>query len=134
MVTIKRVDVVSAMKVGALFNALTVTVFGVLFFACNSLFFSSLSASLNQLNAQTGGSAFNSTAFATASLAGCLIGYVIAIIVAAVTGAIFGALYAFFYNVISNWAGGLQVEISNLNLVESGDKPKRLDAGEEFKF
>ena len=56
MVTIKRVDILSAMKIGALFNALTVTVFGVLFFACNSLIVSTLTTSLNQLNAETVGS------------------------------------------------------------------------------
>jgi len=133
MVTIKRVDVVSAMKVGALFNALTVTVFGLLFFACNSLVFSGINASLGQLTTQSGGNVFNSTAFATASLATCLIGYVILIVVAALSGAVVGALYAFFYNVISNWAGGLRVELDMLT-VESPDKPKRLDAGEEFKF
>ena len=134
MVTIKRVDVLSAMKIGALFNALTVTVFGVLFFACNSLFVSSMTASLNQLNAQTGGTNnFNSSALATASLATCLIGYVIAIVVAAISGAIIGALYAFFYNVISNWAGGIRVELDMVAL-ESGDKPKKFDAGDEFRF
>ncbi len=134
MVTIKRVDIMSAMKVGALFNALTVTVFGVLFFACNSLFISSMTATLNQLNAQSGGqSGFNSSAFATATLASCVIGYVIAVVVAAVSGAIIGALYAFFYNVISNWAGGLRIELDVTSL-EALDKPKRLDTGEEFKF
>src|SRR5262245_50332132 len=134
MVTIKRVDIVSAMKVGALFNALTVTVFGLIFFACNSFFFSSLNAQLSQLNAQTGGSSgFNNSAFATASLAGCLVSYVIAVLVAAISGAILGALYAFFYNVISNWAGGIRVEIDSLAL-QPGDKSKRLDTGEEFKF
>ncbi|MEO8613049.1 MAG: DUF3566 domain-containing protein, partial [Chloroflexota bacterium] len=133
MVTIKRVDILSAMKVGALLNAVTVTVFGVLFFACNSLFVSTLTASLNQLNAQTGGSGgsngFNGSAFATASLAGCLISYVIAIVVAAIAGAIMGALYSFFYNVISNWAGGIRVELDMVAL-ESGDKPKKFDAGD----
>jgi hypothetical protein len=134
MVTIKRVDIMSAMKVGALFNALTVTVFGILFFACNSLFVSSMTASLAQLNAQTGGqSGFNSTALATASLAGCLIGYIIIIVVAVLSGAIVGALYAFFYNVISNWAGGLRIELDMASF-EAMDKPKRLDADEEFKF
>jgi hypothetical protein len=137
MVTIKRVDVLSAMKIGALLNAVTVTVFGVFFLACNSLVFSSLNASLNQLNAQTGGSSgtsgFNSSAFATASLAGCLISYVIAIVVAAIAGAIMGALYAFFYNVISNWAGGIRVELDMASL-DAGDKPKKLDAGDEFRF
>src|SRR5689334_6849720 len=136
MVTIKRVDILSAMKIGALFNALTVTVFGVFFFACNSLIMSSLTASLNQLNAQTGGASgsnFNSSALATASLAGCLISYVIAIVVAAIAGAIMGALYAFFYNVISNWAGGIRVELDMVGL-ESGDKPKKFDAGDEFRF
>ena len=134
MVIIKRVDVLSAMKIGALLNAVTVTVFGVFFLACNSLIYSSINASLRQLSAQTGGSNnFNSSAFATASLAGCLITYVIAIVVAAISGAIMGALYAFFYNVISNWAGGIRVELDMVAL-ESGDKPKKFDAGDEFRF
>jgi transmembrane protein DUF3566 len=137
MVTIKRVDVLSAMKIGALLNALTVTVLGVFFFACNSLIMSSLTASLNQLNAQAGGSGgsnnFNSSALATASLAGCLISYAIAIVVAAIAGAIMGALYAFFYNVISNWAGGIRIELDMVAL-QSGDKPKKFDAGDEFRF
>jgi hypothetical protein len=137
MVTIKRVDVLSAMKIGALLNALTVTVFGVLLFACNSLFISSMTATLNQLNAQTSGSSgsnnFNASTFATASLAGCLITYVIAIVVAAIAGAIMGALYSFFYNVISNWAGGIRVELDMVAL-ESGEKPKKFDTGDEFKF
>jgi hypothetical protein len=133
MVTIKRVDVLSAMKIGALFNALTVTVVGVFFFACNSLIFSALNTSMSQFSAQTGASGFNSSAFATASLAGCVITYVIAIVVAAISGAIMGALYAFFYNIISNWAGGLQVELGTLTL-ESGEKPKKFDTGDEYKF
>lgn len=135
MVTIKRVDVLSAMKIGALLNAVTVTVFGVFFLACNSLIYSSINASLSQLSAQAGGgsSGFNSSALATASLAGCLITYVIAIVVAAISGAIMGALYAFFYNVISNWAGGIRVELDMVGL-ESGDKPKKFDAGDEFRF
>jgi hypothetical protein len=137
MVTIKRVDVLSAMKIGALFNALTVTVFGVFFLACNSLAFSAMNASLQGLSNQAGGSSgtssFNSSAFATASLATCLIGYIIAIVVAAISGAIIGAMYAFFYNVISNWAGGIRVELDMVAL-ESGDKPKKFDAGDEFRF
>jgi hypothetical protein len=131
MVTIKRVDILSAMKVGALFNALTVTVFGLIFFACNSLFISSLNTTLSQL--PSSGSSFNSSALAISSLAGCLVGYVILVLVAAISGAILGALYAFFYNVISNWAGGIRVELDTLAL-QPGDKPKRFDAGDEFKF
>jgi hypothetical protein len=49
------------------------------------------------------------------------------------SGAIVGALYAFFYNVISNWAGGLRIELDMASF-EAMDKPKRLDADEEFKF
>ncbi|MBZ0286798.1 MAG: DUF3566 domain-containing protein [Anaerolineae bacterium] len=133
MVTIKRVDILSAMKIGALFNALTVTVFGIFFFACNSLAFSAINTSMSQFSAQTGASGFNSSALATASLAGCLITYVIAIVVTGISGAILGAMYAFFYNVISNWAGGLQVELGTLTL-ESGEKTKKLDSGDEFRF
>jgi hypothetical protein len=133
MVTIKRVDVLSAMKVGALLNALTVTVFGVLFFACNTLFISSLNTLISQSASQAGQSGFNSNVFTTASLAGCLVGYVILVVAAAISGAIMGALYAFFYNVISNWAGGLQIELGTLAL-ETVEKPKKFDDGDEFRF
>jgi hypothetical protein len=83
MVTIKRVDIVSAMKVGALLNALVVTVVSVLFFACNSLFFGSMAASISSLNAQAGGSPINTSSFAVASLTGCLVSYLILVVVTA---------------------------------------------------
>lgn len=133
MVTIKRVDVLSAMKVGALLNAVTVTVISVLFFACNSFAFSAINTSISQLNAQTGGSGgFNSSAFATASLAGCLISYVILIVAATIIGAIMGAMYAFFYNIISNWTGGIRVELDTPSLQMS--EKRKLESGDEFRF
>jgi hypothetical protein len=133
MVTIKRVDILSAMKVAALLNALVVTVVGVLFFACNSLIVGSLNASISGLSAQTGGGTFNPSSFAMASLAGCLASYVIMVLAAAVSGAIFGALYAFFYNVISNWAGGLRVELVH-DQVLIPEKAKRPTDEDEFRF
>jgi hypothetical protein len=140
MVTIKRVDIVSAMKVGALLNALVVTVVSVLFFACNSLFFGSMAASISSLNAQAGGSPINTSSFAVASLTGCLVSYLILVVVAALSGAVLGLLYAFFYNVISNWAGGLRVELAPDQLgtlpiaYPELDKPKRSDSEDEFRF
>lgn len=132
MFTIKRVDIVSAMKVGGLLSALVVTVGGVLLFACNSLFVGSLSASISSLNAQTSGTPFNTSSFAVASLAGCLATYVVMVVAATLAGAIVGALYAFFYNIISNWTGGLRVElVMDQAMLE---KAKRPDDGDEFRF
>ncbi len=128
MVTIKRVDVTSAMKVGALLNALGFTVFGIIFLLLQSWLISTITSSVSTSG---GGGSFNSSAFAVAGLAGCLITYVIGIVFSALAGAIIGAVYAFFYNLIANWAGGLRIE---LDVPPQLEKPKRLDPGDEFRF
>jgi uncharacterized membrane protein YdjX (TVP38/TMEM64 family) len=132
MYTIKRVDVVSAMKVGALFNALLFTVVGVLFFAFNSLFIGSLTSSLSTLGTQSSGS-FNPQSFMMASVASCLVFYLMGIVFSALTGALMGALYAFFYNVISNWTGGLRVELAQDQVVMV-EKTKHASDDTEFRF
>ncbi len=132
MVTIKRVDVVSAMKIAALINALTFTVFGLFFLALNSLIFSSISSSVTTFGGQTSTS-FNPSTFAAAGLATCLVIYVIGGIAAALVGAIVGALYAFFYNLIANWTGGLRVELASDQVVMV-EKRKVLGSDDEFQF
>jgi hypothetical protein len=132
MVTIKRVDITSAMKVAALINALSFTVLGILFFALNSLLIGSITTSISTFGNQSS-TAFNPSAFAAAGLATCGIGYLIGVVFAALFGAIIGALYAFFYNVIANWAGGLRIEIVSDQPVMT-EKRKYPGNEDEFRF
>ncbi len=111
MVTIKRIGVSSAMKVGALVYALSFAVFGLFILAFQSLAVSAVSNAI----ARQGGQ--NSPAVGNGVLAGGLavfcIFYVGGIIFALIAGGIGGALLAIFYNLVSNWVGGLEVQLSS---------------------
>lgn len=122
MVTIKRIDVASAMKIGALMYALNFTVFGLLWLAFQSVIlngFASAISSSATVNGQPVPTNLGS-GFAVANLACCAGFYVVGVISAAIGGGIFGAVTAFFYNLIANWVGGLRVQTDSLE-----EKPKR---------
>ena len=114
MITVKRIDAVSAMRVGAFVYALMFTVFAVLWALFQSLILSGLSSLANGVPYPSGGipqTSFNAGSLATAGLAGCACGYLVGVICAAIGGGIFGLLVAFTYNLVSNWFGGLRVHI-----------------------
>jgi transmembrane protein DUF3566 len=119
MVTIKRISVSSAMKIGALLNALLFTVFGILFLLLQSLLLNALNTAISQ-SPSLRGSSPNSLLVAGGLAAFCVF-YLVGVVFAAITGGIGGAVGAFFYNLIANWVGGLEVELS-ANTIE---KPKR---------
>jgi Transmembrane domain of unknown function (DUF3566) len=118
MVTIKRIGVGSAMKVGALLYALLFTVFGFIILGLQSLTLNALTSALNQQGSSSG---ISSGGLMAGGLAAFCIFYVLGVIFAAIGGGIGGAVTAFLYNLVANWVGGLQVELSSL----SADKPKR---------
>ncbi len=120
MVTIKRISVSSAMKIGALLYALTFTVFGIFFFALQSLFLNAISTSISQSASQSGAQ-FSSNGLMAGGLAAFCIFYIGGVIFAAISGGIGGAVMAFLYNLISNWVGGLEIELSSMGV----EKPKR---------
>jgi hypothetical protein len=110
MVTIRKIDAVSAMKVGALLYALNFTVFGLLWLAFQNLLLSGLASISTSTGSFSGSSAsFNTSGLLFANLACCMGFYVGGVIAAAIGGAITGAVTAFFYNLIANWVGGLRV-------------------------
>jgi hypothetical protein len=114
MVTVKRIDAVSAMRVGALVYAILFTLFAVLWALFQSLILSGLSSLANSASYSVSGipqTGFNASSLATAGLAGCACGYLVGVIGAAIGGGIFGLLVAFSYNLVSNWFGGLRVRI-----------------------
>ncbi|MBZ0284391.1 MAG: DUF3566 domain-containing protein [Anaerolineae bacterium] len=123
MITIKRIDVGSAMRVAALLYALNFTVFGVLILGLQSAFINSISSATN--NMTVNGQQVDFGAFAFTNLLCCGAFYLFGVVASAIAGGIFGAVTAFLYNLIANWVGGLRVE---LETSEGAEKAKR-DAG-----
>lgn len=114
MVTVKRIEAVSAMRVGALVYAIVFTVFALLWALFQSLILSGLSSLANSAQLTVNGvpqSTINGSALATAGLAGCACGYLVGVVSAAIGGGIMGLLVAFSYNLVANWFGGLRVRI-----------------------
>ena len=114
MVTVKRIDAVSAMRVGALIYAVMFTLFAVLWALFQSLILSGLSSLANSAYITSNGQqiqGFNTSSLATAGLAGCACGYLVGVVSAAIGGGIMGLLVAFSYNLVANWFGGLRVRI-----------------------
>jgi len=124
MITIKRIDVASAMKVAALLYALNFTVFGVLILGLQSAFINSLTNATSNMTVN-GQQVDFAGAFAFTNLLCCGAFYLFGVVASAIAGGIFGAVTAFLYNLIANWVGGLQVQ---LETGESAEKAKR-DAG-----
>ncbi len=120
MVTVKRIDAVSAMRVGALVYAILFTVLAVLVALFQSLILSGLSSLANSSSFTVNGAPanFNGGSLAAAGLATCGCGYLIGVIGAVIAGGIFGLLVAFSYNLVANWFGGLRVRIEADEVLE----------------
>jgi hypothetical protein len=108
--TLKRIDIGSAFRVGAILYGLLFAVFGLIFVLLNSLFFSALTNLARSNNFNTP-NAPNATAFLGAGVLGLLCFYGVGIVAAAIIGGIQLAIVAFFYNLTANWVGGLKVEL-----------------------
>lgn len=108
MVTIKKISIGSAFRVGAVISVIFWAVFGLLFFALPGLLFSSLTTST-----------FSSTPelreFGMMGGAGLLVTYLCAIPFYAIAGGLAGALYALVYNITSGMVGGIEVELDDLS-------------------
>lgn len=118
MVTIKRIDPTSALKVGALLQALLFAIFGLFFFILPTLLLSSISPTITTSSGSTNIPSGN---FAGFGLAFICIFYGVGVLASAISGALVGLVSAFLYNITANWVGGLQVELSD----DSLEKPKR---------
>lgn len=119
MVVIKRIDVVSAMKVGALLSGLMFVVFGLLLLLLQSAMLSAFSSAFTQ----AGGSGFSSGNLMAAGLVGFCAFYVFGVIASVISGAISGAVGAFAYNLVANWVGGLRVQLARE--ADDSEKAKR---------
>ena len=109
--TIKKINVGSAFRVGAIVSGLLYTVIGLLLSVMPFLFLSMFSNSFvytndPQLNELIG---FAGTAGALSLICAYLVG----IVFAAIIGGIGFALTAWFYNLASRWVGGIEIELQN---------------------
>lgn len=108
MVTIKKISIGSAFRVGAVISVIFWAVFGLLFFALPGMLFSSLTTS-----------SFSGTPelqeFGMIGGMGLLVTYVCAIPFYAIVGGLAGALYALVYNVTAGMVGGIEVELDDLS-------------------
>lgn len=124
MVTIKRVDLTSAMKVGALVYAMIFTIFGLVWALLQSVFLAGLNglvgSSVTTVNGQQ--VPIDLSGLATAGLAGCGCIYLVGVVSAAFGGAIFGLVTAFCYNLTANWFGGLRLSLQRDGEVEKAKR------------
>ncbi len=118
MVVIKRIDAVSAMKVGALLSGLLFAVFGLLILLMQSVMLSAFSSAFNQP-----GTGLSSGNLMAAGLFGFCAFYVFGLVASVIMGAIYGAVGAFAYNLVANWVGGLRVQLARE--ADSMEKAKR---------
>lgn len=125
MVTLTRIDLTSAIKIGALLSAALYTLASLLGLGLQSVFFSLFDA-LNVVTVIGPGGTVSTlpTSSALAGLglaAGCFL-YFIGLFFVLIGGALGGLATAFCYNLIASWFGGLRIVIDP---PPSADKSKR---------
>lgn len=102
--TIRRINVMSALKIGAIATTLIWAVLG-LVFVLFSICFSGLAASTSSYYGNTGG------VFA-GGVVGAIFVYIIGLVLYGIIGAVVSALYAWIYNLTAGWVGGLEIELT----------------------
>jgi hypothetical protein len=117
VVTIKKINVASAFRVGALVFALLWGVLGLFFVLLSALVPSNAS-----FGREFGASAQDVTFISLCSVYAC------GIPMYGTIGGITGALWAFFYNIVARWVGGIEltlerkVMVTDQQLISMGDR------------
>lgn len=128
MITIKRVGLNSAFKIGAIIGLITSVITGLLFVGLQAFLVSTM---VGVASISTGSDALTMdptnravldamTAFGAAGL--CIF-YVSYIVFSTITGGIAGLLWGFAYNLAARWVGGLEVELDG----EPGKRKHNID-------
>lgn len=119
MMTIKRINVGSAAKVGAVVTMVTSAIMGLFVFGLQALFFSSMASLIS--SSSPGFQTSEAQAFGALSLGILCMIYVIYVVLAGIAGGIGGLISAVAYNITAGWIGGLEMEIEG----DFGGKAKR---------
>lgn len=118
MITIKRINIGSAFRVGALVSLVIALITGLLVVLLQSLFATAIIGLLSYDNGfQTSRGPDIFTAF---SLATACIFYLVYVVFAGIFGGIGGVITAVAYNLVSGWVGGLEVELDGLGKGKRG--------------
>jgi hypothetical protein len=112
--TLKRIDIGSAFRVGAILYGLLFALFGLIFVLFNSLFFSAITNMARSSNFDAPNTP-NASAFLGAGILGLLCFYGVGIVAAAIFGGIQIAIFAACYNLTARWVGGVRVELQTDN-------------------
>ncbi len=123
MIAIKRIDIASAFRVGALVSGLLALVMLAIF----ALFQATIISSLVSFSTSMGGQPMPSSASSflnAASVASLCVFYGCGVIIQTIIGGIVAALAAFFYNIVAKQFGGLQVELDG-PMFERIEQPKQ---------
>lgn len=119
MVTIKRITLSSAFRVGAMIGLITAVIIGLLLVGMQALFFSafanlaSLSSTAYDPNFNASGltSADMMTAFSVMGLVGSCVFYISYVVFSTIAGGLGGVIWGLAYNLSARWVGGLEIEL-----------------------
>jgi hypothetical protein len=114
MVTLKKIDIGSAFRIGALLTAVLTIVIFIPLFICQLSILPSMFSSGSFRGDFGSNATFDNTFLQGASVVTFLLVAVCGTVIYAVIGGIFAAIYAFAYNIISRQFGGLQIEVSGI--------------------
>lgn len=117
MVTVKRINVGSAFKVGAIVSLIISAITGLCFALFAGSILTTMSSVMTTVN-QSGGTVttFNPNdiaAFNAAGITSLCISVGIQMVFAAIGGGLFGGLVAIAYNLTARWVGGLEFEVTD---------------------
>ena len=130
MVTLKRVGINSAFKIGAMIGLITSLISGTLLVGMQALFVSAftnlIAASVNVDNT-TYISPSELNMMTSFGIAGLCVFFLVYIVFSTIAGGIGGVIWALAYNLGARWVGGLELELET----EPG-KRKRSAAGDDI--
>jgi hypothetical protein len=120
MVTVKKIDIGSAFRVGALLTGIFSLILFIPFTLCQ---LSLLPALLSDVNISGRGGGADSAFFSGISGLGAIGGLLCGVVIYTVIGGIFAAAYALVYNLVARQFGGLQVQLDGLEQAMPAPEP-----------
>lgn len=112
MVTLQRIGVGSAFKVGVVVYGLMFLVFGLIGLLCNAALLVPVMSTAVMVNGDVVTTRDMMGGLGIASLAGLCFAYAIGVVASALFGGLSTALLALFYNWAVRWVGGVELDIA----------------------
>jgi hypothetical protein len=106
--TIKRINVGSAIRIGAITGTMIAFVMGLIMFGLQTIFFAGVSAF--ETSSYTGASS-DIAALGAVSIGMMCVMFVVYVVMGAIGGGISGLVWSAAYNTAAKWVGGVEVEL-----------------------